>query len=154
MPRPTHAAFVLTAALLAATALPCRADSFASSASSAGSASSASISDSIGESSNSSSRDRDVADGAYRVMDVAEVPDRPDTLRYTLRATDGGPLREFVLFVPRRALQERPLGTGDLVQTRRQAWGYEFAHADTRRAFFLALNEAWRHDLETRRVEL
>lgn len=133
------------------------ADSFTSSASSAGSASSGSVSDSIGGSSNASSPDKDkdkVAQGEYRVVEVAAATDRADTLRLTLQGADATATREFVLFVPAQALAARPIATGDHVLTHVRPYGFEFARADTRQAFFLALTDEWQRDLGTRVVRL
>lgn len=142
------------AAFAAACAAPSHATSFTSSASSAGSASSGSISDSIGSSSNSSSDDRKVAAGEYRVIDVAQAPAKPDTTRMTLRAVAAGPAREFYLDVPNRALAQRPVAAGELVQVSERVYGYEFAHADTKRSFFLALQDDWYRDLGSRKVTI
>lgn len=140
---------------LAALHLPAAAESLASSASSAGSASSASISDSINRSSDSSSGRRDVADGDYRVMDVAERPDRPGVVRLTLAPAD--PVFDaepFFLDVPQPALQARRVEAGDRIRARNRPYGLEFAHADTREPFFLALKDDWRRDLDPRPVAL
>ena len=51
---------------------------------SAGSASIGSISGSLRGSSNSSSPDNDVAEGDYRILDVAQAPERPGMLRLRL----------------------------------------------------------------------
>lgn len=145
------------AAFAAACAAPVHATSLTSSASSAGSASSGSISDSIGASSNSSGGDDRVAAGAYRVIDVAQAPAKADTTRMTLRAVAAGPagaVREFTLDVPNRALAERAVGKGELVQVNAREYGYEFAHADTRRSFFLALQDDWYRDLASRKVAI
>lgn len=141
------------AAFAAACAAPVHATSFASSASSAGSASSGSISDSIGASSNSSGGDDRVAAGEYRVIDIAQAPAKADTTRLTLRAA-AGPAREFTLDVPNRALAERGVGKGELVQVNERVYGYEFAHADTKRSFFLALQDDWYRDLASRKVTI
>ncbi|MGZ3182047.1 MAG: hypothetical protein ACXU8N_06355 [Telluria sp.] len=146
---------LLGAALLAATcALPAHADSIASSASSAGSASSGSISDSIGGSSNSSNGNKRVAAGEYRVIDIARAPAKADTTRLTLRATAAGAAQEFTLDVPDRALADRAVGKGELVQVNERPYGYEFAHADTQRAFFLALEDKVYRELASRPVTL
>jgi hypothetical protein len=141
-------------------ALPGHAESFASSASSAGSASSGSVSDSIKGSSNSSTSDNKVAEGPYRVMQVAEVatgadtPGRRPMLQFTLRATDTGPIREFILELPRQALADRPLNTGDLVQARQRPYGFEFARGETQQAFFLVLTDDWQRELDSHAVTL
>lgn len=144
------------ALLTAACTLPAHADSVASSASSAGSASSASISDSIGDSSNSSHRDRRVAAGQYRVIDVAEAPAKAGTsgkTRLTLRALMGT-VDEFTLDVPERALAARQVRAGEVVQVNERAYGYEFAWADTQRPFFLALQDDWYRELGSRKVAI
>jgi hypothetical protein len=141
-------------AFAAASAAPAYADSVASSASSAGSASSASISDSIGASSNSSNRDRRVAAGDYRVIDVAQAPAKADTTRLTLRAAGGDLAQEFTLDVPNRALAARAVGAGAIVRVNERVYGYEFAYADTKQPFFLALQDDWYRELGSRQVTI
>ena len=142
-------------ALMCATAVPpCLAESFASSASSAGSASSGSVSDSIKGSSNSSNRDKQVGEGQYRVIEVAELPDKPAMTRLKLRATEPGATSEFFLDLPRQALGDRPLGAGDLVQARQRPYGFEFARDDTREPFFLVLTDDCHRELDPHVVTL
>lgn len=135
-----------------AVSLPARADSLASSASSAGSASIGSLSDSITTSSGSSKHT--VAEGDYRIVDVAAA-DRPDTLRLKLEhlahAGDGDAV--IYLDVPQAALADRPAAPGEIVAVRQRAYGYEFAWGDTRTAFFLALADEWQRELEPRAVK-
>lgn len=137
----------------AACAIPAQAESFASSASSAGSASSASISDSISDSSTSSSGDNKVAAGDYRVIDIAQAPNKPDTTRLTLRA-EAGQAKTFFLDVPNRAMAQRLVNAGDVVRVNERVYGYEFAHADTQRPFFLALQDDWYRELGSRQVTI
>jgi hypothetical protein len=143
-------------ALLAlATSTPCVADSFASSASSAGSASSGSVSDSLKGSSNSSSGDDKVADGDYRVLEVAEAPGRPGMLQLKLQATSrAGEAGQLELTLPAQALARRPLAAGDVVSARHRPYGIEFAHAAGREAFFLVLADDWQRELAPRAVSL
>jgi len=138
----------------AACTLPAHADSVASSASSAGSASSGSISDSIGGSSNSSKGDRRVAAGQYRVIDVAQAPAKAGTTRVTLRAVAGGPATEFWVDVPDRALADRRVDKGAVVQVNERVYGYEFAYGDTNKPFFLALQDEWYRELSSRKVTI
>jgi hypothetical protein len=139
----------------AACTLPAHADSVASSASSAGSASSASISDSIGGSSNSSSGDRRrVATGPYRVIDIAQAPAKADTTRVTLRAVAGDAATEFWVDVPDRALADRRIAKDEVVQVNERVYGYEFAYGDTKKAFFLALQDDWYRELASRKVTI
>lgn len=136
--------------LAAVATLPVHADSFASSASSAGSASSGSVSDSIsGSSKSSSGDDKKVAAGQYRVIEVAEAPGKPGAARLTLRGEQG---KQFFLDLPKAAMAERALPTGALVQVSERPYGYEFAHADTRQAFFLALHDAWQRELRSHAI--
>ena len=139
----------------AACTLPAHADSVASSASSAGSASSASISDSIGGSSNSSSGDRRrVTTGPYRVIDIAQAPAKADTTRVTLRAVAGDAATEFWVDVPDRALADRHIAKDEVVQVNERVYGYEFAYGDTKKAFFLALQDDWYRELASRKVTI
>lgn len=149
----------LTVAALAATvvtvlALPAHADSIATSASSAGSVSSRTLSDSIGQSSDSSSRDRKVAEGEYRVLAVDDAAGRVDTtrLRLTPVRAEGG--EEFFLYVPKRAVEAQPLRVGDHVLARQRAYGFEFARAENQQAFLLALQDDWHRELESHPVTL
>lgn len=144
---------LLLASLAAAIAVPAHADSVASSASSAGSASSGSISDSIGGSSNSSNRDKRVAAGDYQVIDVAQAPAKANTTRLTLRAVGAG-ADEFTLDVPDRALAARQVAAGAVVHVNQRVYGYEFAYADTRQPFFLALQDDWYRELGSRQVTI
>lgn len=153
---PTRLAAVVL--LCAAFVTPCRAESFASSASSAGSASSASVSDSLGGSSKSSTGEAKVADGDYRVIEVAELSDRPGMVRLTLQAAapsaDAGETGALLLTLPRRALVQRDIAAGALVSARQRPYGLEFAHADTREAFFLVLADDWHRELAPRPLTL
>ena len=133
-------------------ALPCEAESFASSASSAGSASIGSLSDSIHDSSRSSTHK--VAEGDYRIVDVAPA-ERPDTLRLKMQAVARADDDAAVIYldVPRPALKDRAAAPGEIVGVRQRPYGYEFAWADTRVAFFLVLADEWQRELEPRAVQ-
>jgi type IV secretory pathway TrbL component len=152
----TFKTFALAVALAAAAStLPAHADSFASSASSAGSASSGSISDSIGGSSNSSSGDNKRAEtGPYRVIDVAQAPAKAGITRITLRAVAGNAATEFWVDVPDRALADRRVAKNEVVQVNERVYGYEFAYGDTKKPFFLALQDDWYRDLASRKVTI
>lgn len=140
---------------LAAITTATRADSFASSASSAGSASSGSVSDSLQGSSNSSSRDKEVAEGDYRVIEVTELVERPGVLRLTLQAArPSHDARAFFLDVPRQTLVQHGVGAGDVVSAQHRPYGLEFARAQTRVAFFLVLRDDWQRELPPHAVAL
>jgi hypothetical protein len=96
-----------------------------------------------------------VAAGDYKVIDVAEAAGRPGMLRMTLQpvaeaATDGA----FVLYLPAQALVQAPVETGQVVSARTRPYGVEFAQADTGRAFYLVLHDAWYRELQTKVVAL
>lgn len=132
-----------------ALALPCGADSFASSASSAGSASVGSLSDSLTSSSGSSTRN--VAEGDYRIVEVVAAA-RADALRLKLQpvANERDPAAAIFLEVPRSAVAARAVVPGGVVGVRQRPYGYEFAWADTRVAFFLALAPEWHRELDSK----
>jgi len=136
-----------------AASMPCGADSLASSASSAGSASVGSLSDSITSPSHSSTHA--VAEGDYRIIDVAPA-ERPDRVRMKMQhvAHAGDDASVIHVEVPRRALDDRPALRGDIVGVRSRPYGYEFAWADTRVAFFLVLTDDWKRELEARPLGL
>lgn len=155
MPHLVSARMACALLLGLAAATPGFADSFTSSASSAASESVGSVSDSLSGSSKSSSEDKKVAEGDYRVTQVAALEGRPGMLRLTMQAVDrAGAAGEVTLDLPQKALKQRALAAGDVVTARQRAYGYEFAHADTRQAFFLVLADDWHRDLESRPVTL
>jgi hypothetical protein len=133
-----------------ALALPCHAESFASSsASSASSASIGSVSDSLTSASGSSTTK--VAEGDYRIAEVA-ASERPDRVRLKLQpvANERDAAAVVYLDVPRPALGDREAAVGAVVGVRQRPYGYEFAWGDTRVAFFLALAADWHRELEPR----
>lgn len=138
--------FVLLATLALAAAAA-QADSFVSSAAGAGSASSGSVSDSLKQSSGSSSGGERRAEGRYRVTEVAQAD--AGKLRLTMRRDGAEPLE---LTLPQQALAARAVQVGDEVQAKPQPYGVAFAHADTGRAFFLVLDDAWHRELAARPV--
>lgn len=133
---------------------PALAGSSASSASSEGSSASVgSSSTSIEKSSKSSSADEKVAEGDYRIIEMAAADKQPGKVRLTLQAVnqaDG----EFYLYLPQETVQQRRLAQGDLVTARQQAYGVQFAAGVPREAFFLVLRDEWYQELQTRIVTL
>ena len=137
-----------------AAAGPALAASSASSASSDGSSASVgSLSTSIEKSSNSSSKGDKVAEGDYRIIEVAAAEQQPGKMRLTLRAlnpADG----EFVLTLPQTAVQQGRLAAGGVVTARAHAYGLQFAAGVPREAFFLVLRDEWYPELQTKAVTL
>lgn len=124
------------------------AGSSASSAAGAGSASSGSVSDSFKASSGSSSGEEKRAEGRYRVTEVARA-DTAGKLRLKMER-EGAATVELTL--PAQALAARAVNVGDEVQATPQPYGTAFAHADTGKAFFLVLEDAWLRELAPRVV--
>lgn len=148
-------ATTLTLSLTGAVAL---ADS-TSSASSASSTSIGSSSTSIEKSSNSSSAKEKVAQGHYRVMDVAALADNPDMLRVRLQAVETAsgaePSAPFDLLLARQAAERAQLAAGHIIAAEHRPYGVAFATIDTAgktSPFFLVLDDVWYRELESRSV--
>jgi len=139
-----------------AAAVPCMAESsVASSASESVSTSVGSLSDSVKKSSDSSSKTTGVAEGDYKIIDVAAVAERPGTARLKLQAlADPAEDSEFFLYLPQQVVDQRRLAQGQIVTARQRPYGVEFAHGATRQAFFLVLSDEWYRELQTRAVVL
>lgn len=147
---------VVIVAVWFTTALPAlAASSTASSASDSASTSVGSLSDSVKKSSNSSSGDKEVAAGEYKIIDMAALAEQPGTMRLKLQAladpSEGGLV---FLDVPQRALEQGRLAAGQIVTANNRPYGLEFAKADDGRAFFLALRDDWLRELPSRPVTL
>lgn len=147
------ATFVLLAGVAT---LPCQAESsFASSVSDSLSRSSGSISDSLHGSSNASSPDNRQVKGDYKVIDVAEVADRPGLVQLRLQPVamaDAPARQEVLLWVPREAAEKGHAGNGAIVTAMQRPYGIEFANGRSHEAFFLALADDWSR--ETRSTPL
>ena len=142
--------------LLSAAALPALADSSASSAvSDSVSTSVGSISGSVRKSSDSSSKGKDVAEGEYKVIEVASAEQSPGTARVRLQLlTDAGPAGELTLLLPEEAAARGHLAAGTVVSARHRPYGLEFAAGEQRAAFFLVLHDEWYRELNSKPVVL
>jgi hypothetical protein len=135
-----------------AIAFNAKAEVFTSLASSAGSASSGSVSASLRSSSKSSFDGDKVADGDYRITEVAEATDRAGFTRIAMQS-DGSQQR-IVLELPQATFEKERLGPGDLVHAQQRAYGTAFARSDNRKAFYLVLADDWYGELAARPVGL
>ncbi|MBK6472601.1 MAG: hypothetical protein IPF94_18370 [Betaproteobacteria bacterium] len=148
------------ALLLGAVALPAAASGSASSASSDGSSASVgSSSTSFETSSDSSSGERKVADGDYRIIEVADAPARAGTVRLKLHAVAGegatvAKTNEFFLYMPQEAYDQSRLGRGSVITAKARAYGLEFAAGTAKKPFFLVLADEWFRELQTKVVRL
>lgn len=138
-------------------AAPALASGLASSASSeGGSASVGSSSTSIQKSSESSTnKDGKVAQGEYRIVEVAEAPARDGSVRLKLQPVaatvkDG----DFVLYMPHEAFEESRLAQGHVITAQPRPYGTEFAAGQPRKPFFLVVADDWFRELRTKLVQL
>lgn len=120
-----------------------------------------SLSTSLQQSSASSTGDKRVAAGEYRLIELAAAPGRPGQLRLTLQTkaeTTGAaaetPADTFYLFLPQAALNASRLQTGDWIQARAKPYGLEFAEARSQQAFFLVLDDEIYRELPSRPLSL
>ncbi|MBL0729206.1 hypothetical protein JI745_15930 [Piscinibacter sp. HJYY11] len=156
MMKPTRLATAL-ALCLGSAALPAFASSTAASSASEGvSASVGSVSTSFEKSSDASSKKDKTAAGDYKVTDVAAVAERPGTVRLTLApvAADAKADDSFYLYVPEQVVARDPVAAGQVITAKPRAYGVEFAKADTGRAFFLVMHDAWHRELQSNAVTL
>lgn len=144
--------FLATAISLGSSALPALADS-TSSASSAASTSVGSSSTSLETSSNSSTGKNQVAQGAYTLLDMVAVADKPAMVRLRLQGNVATHTPEFFLLVPRLVVQQAQLVAGQTIQAEQRAYGMAFSAAGIS-PFFLVLDDAVHRELESRPVTI
>ena len=144
-----------TSILMVAACAPAVAGVLVGSSAAGGSSASSAASDSVGNSSDSATRAVANLDGAYRIVDVTPVPERPGTVRVTLRTLAATEQDETaLLYVPQQAFERAGLAPGGTITAQQRPYGVEFAHADTRRAFFLLLNDGVQRELRSNPVSL
>jgi hypothetical protein len=143
-----------TLALLACAApLTCLAESSVTSVvSDSVSRSVGSISDSITGSSHASSPDNKQAKGDYKVIDIAEVVDKPGFVELHLQPVAAGD--EIYLRVPRAAAEQGHVVGGAIVTAMQRPYGIEFTADQPRAAFFLALADDYVRDMKMAPVAL
>lgn len=153
---PRLAALAATASLLCLPALPAGAASSATSSASDSSATSVgSSSGSVEKSSASSSKAPGVAQGDYKIIELAAAPQHPGALRLKLQAlADPGVDGEIFLTLPQQAFEQSALALGGTVTARPRPYGTEFASGASGQAFFLVLTEAWYRELQSNAVVL
>lgn len=143
----------------AALALPgaAGASSFASSASDSLTTSVGSASDSLRKSSDASSGPTKVADGDYRILEVADVETRPGFVRLTLHAladAAAAATGDLLLDLPRDTLTRAGLAPGQVVTAHARPYGVEFAQGQPSQPFFLVLADDWHRELQSHPVTL
>lgn len=146
-------AFVLGSAALTASISSHASSTAASSASEGVSASVGSVSTSFEKSSDASSKKDKTAAGDYKVTEVAEVAERPGTVRLKLQAVAQAD-DSFYLYVPAQVAAQHPVAAGAVIAARPRPYGVEFARAETGRAFFLVMHDDWYRELQSNAVTL
>lgn len=148
------------ALLCGMTSLPAvAASTAASSASDSVGTSVGSASGSFEKSSTSSTTTTAAAEGDYRIVEVTAVAERPGTVRMKLQAVLDRDVHrnadpEFFLYLPQAAVDQGRLAADVIVTARSRPYGTEFAHGQTRQAFYLVLNDDWYRELRANRVVL
>ncbi len=146
---------LITAAGLLAAALPVLATGISSSISDSVAQSVGSVSDSIKRSSDSSSKTVDLAEGDYRITQVAIVDDRPGMTRLTLQAATDQDDRDAVfLYVPTGTAERHALAQGGSITARHRPYGIEFTVARAEQPFFLVVHDDVRRELDHHVVTL
>jgi hypothetical protein len=153
---PHSLAAITLSALSALAAWPALADTtISTSISDSVSTAVGSVSGSIKKLSGASSGDDKMAQGEYKLIDVATLPDRPGMARLTLQAVaDASPEGAYYLDLPQKAVDAGQLAAGQLITAQARPYGMAFAAAQTRQDFFLVLQDAWYRELATRPVVL
>jgi len=96
-----------------------------------------------------------VAQGDYKIIELAADPQRPRALRLKLQAlADPGADGELFLTLPQQAFERGSLALGGTVIARPRPYGTEFASGVTGQAFFLVLTDAWYRELQSNAVVL
>jgi hypothetical protein len=115
-----------------------------------------SISDSITGSSHASSPDNRQVKGDYKVIDMAQVADRPGFVELHLQkvVADTTDANEIYLRLPRAAVDQVRIADGAVVTALQRPYGIEFAARQPRAAFFLALADDVARDMKMAPVSL
>jgi len=144
------------ALLLGAAQLPAMAASSAASAMSQSVTTSiGSLSGSINQSSRSSTPGQNLAEGDYRIVEVALLTEQPGMVELSLQAVaDAGPDGARTLRLPQKALDRSGLAAGQLVSAHPRPYGIEFAAAPSQEAFFLVLRDDWYRELQSTPLSL
>ena len=136
------------------------ADSVASSAASSVSNSVGSASESLGRSSNGSSKGTGVAQGPYTVEALLAVADRPDWVQVQLRAAaphtalsdDAAQAPTLWVKLPRTTADQAQLAVGTQLMALNRPYGIALATSAATAPFFLVVDDAIHHELNSHPV--
>jgi hypothetical protein len=111
-----------------------------------------SVSDSVSRSSNSSSKTLNIAEGDYRVVDIAMVAGQPDKMRLRLQAVAAANEPQLYLFVPKHDYDQAHLNNGQIVTASKRPYGMAFSIARADQPFAVVLENDWQKDLASHAV--
>ncbi|WP_174874680.1 hypothetical protein [Vogesella oryzae] len=103
---------------------------------------------SISDSVRGSSKALNIAEGDYKVVDVAKADDKPGQPRLTLQALNDPQQPQFYLFLPQADARQAAVSQGNTVTASKRPYGLAFAKADTTTPFVLVLDQAWLKELQ------
>lgn len=103
---------------------------------------------SISDTVRGSSKALHIAEGDYKVIDVAQADGKPGQARLTLQALNNPQQAEFYLYVPQADAQRAAVAKGNTVTASKRPYGLAFAKADTGTPFVLVLEQAWLQELQ------
>lgn len=148
--------FALSALCVAAAALAaplCQAESYtASTALSLASRSVGSLSDSLETSSQSSSDNKKMAEGRYRITDVAQVDGKLRLALQPEQAEAQGPTAWVTL--PQPIVTQQGLVRGDTLHVAQRPYGLALQATEQAEPFFLLVTQAWLDERASRPVQL
>jgi len=101
-----------------------------------------------GTSTGSSKVVKTVAEGNYRVTDIAESNDHPDKMKVALQA-DKADGEAFYLYITRNQFDKANLNKGQVVTAVKRPYGVSFKHVDAVEPFVVVLDETWIKDLRS-----
>jgi hypothetical protein len=113
-----------------------------------------SLSDSVRGSSRSSSNAVNLADGGYKITDIAAADDHPGKMRLALQADGDSRDKDIYLYVPRDDYMRADLSIGQEIMATRQPYGVAFSLGDVKQPFVVVLADDWVSDLRSNALSL
>ena len=113
-----------------------------------------SMSDSVEPSSKSSANVVHLADGGYKITDIAAVDGHPGKMRLALQADGDSRDKDIYLYVPRDDYMRADLSVGQEIMATRQPYGVAFSLGDVKQPFVVVLADDWVSDLRSNALSL
>jgi urate oxidase len=93
-----------------------------------------------------------IAEGDYRVVDIAMVAGQPDKMRLRLQAVAAANEPQLYLFVPKHDYDQAHLNNGQIVTASKRPYGMAFSIARADQPFAVVLENDWQKDLASHAV--